>query len=163
MRHILLLLLVFASASGCRQIETITTKTTIRVDSVQVPLEVPGHSFAESFAWADTLFFEDARLSIRIVPDTSGHLPADVEAFAPNVPLLAEADARHFAPMPRFRIEAEVKPDTLEVTVAERTITTETEHVRYKKQMPWWGWMITGIAVFFLLGWIVLLKEASRS
>lgn len=155
MRHLFLVLLLVAGATGCRQIETITTKTTITVDSVQVPVEIPGHIFAESFAWADTILFEDARMRIRIVPDTSGNLPNDVTKFADPIPL---GDGT-IAPMPRFRIEAEVKPDTVEVSVAERTITTETEHVKYKKQMPWWGWMIAGVAVFLLIliGWKVKL------
>lgn len=159
MRHILLLLLVFASAPSCRQIETITTKTTVTVDSVQVPVELPGHSFSESFTWMDTLVFEDEHIRITIVPDTSGSLPLDVQAFADPIALGNPEDAGQPASMPRFRIDAEVKPDTLEVTVAERTITTETEHVKYQKQMPWWGWMIAGVAVFLLvlLGWKVKL------
>jgi hypothetical protein len=152
---------------GCRQIETITTKTTTKVDSVRVSVPLAGHSVSSDFVLplpgateSDAIVFEDERLRIRIVPTTLPDLPPEVTHQGEPVLLRAgtAAEPSGKQEQPRYRLEAEVKPDTTEVTVAEKTTIIETEQVRYQKQMPWWGWMIAGVAVFALL--LLGLKRA---
>ena len=152
MKRITFLFAVLLALSGCRQFETITMKTTTTVDSVAVDVPLPGHDFADIFELdallSDSLIFEDARVRIRIVPDTPGSLPRDARSTGEVVPLDS-------APVPpaRFRIEAEVKPDTAQIKVAEKTTTIATEHTKYKKQMPIVGWITIGglLALILLL------------
>tara|TARA_Y100001935_G_scaffold253785_1_gene260948 strand:+ start:160396 stop:160884 length:489 start_codon:yes stop_codon:yes gene_type:complete len=159
MKRITFLFAVLLALSGCRQFETITMKTTTTVDSVAVDVPLPGHDFADIFELdallSDSLIFEDARVRIRIVPDTSGSLPRDARSTGEVVPLDS-------APVPpaRFRIEAEVKPDTARIKVAEKTTTIATEHTKYKKQMPWWGWVLLGGLTMVSLILLVLLQLA---
>ncbi len=160
MRQLIGISLLILLAPACRQLETITTKTVTTIDSVQVSVPLAGHSFTESFTWADTLLFEDERLRIRIVPADSPLLPPDAAAWDTSVPLPPGQDARANGAdsgayaAPRFQILAEVKPDTAQVMVAEKTTTTQTTHVKYRRQMPWWGWSLIGAVLVggFILG-----------
>lgn len=161
-RHLILLtIVIFGGLTSCRQIESITTERTVRVDSVQVPVVTSAHDTASSFVIGDSLIFEDDRLRIRIVPVFGTQLSPDVRQLDNPVSIddsdtvgnndMVQASA--WTIPTGYQVEATVKPDTVFVKVPQTTITEKTEEVRLKKEMPNWGWaLIGGLVMLVLIG-----------
>lgn len=151
---VILSTLIFISLvilSSCRSVDLITSEHTVRVDSVAVPVMTPGHKTMTSFALGDSLLFEDDRLRLRIVPVFADSVPNDVTGNADTVTVDADrADSPPRVPT-GYQVDAEVKPDTIEVMVPETTITERKETVRNVKVMPNWGWMVIGGLASILL------------
>ena len=58
----------------------------------------------------------------------------------------------------RYRVIAEVKPDTQQVSVAEKTITETKETVKYERKIPWWGTALIGGLIAIVLVLLVAKK-----
>lgn len=158
-RHqFLLALVIIGSLSACRQIETITTERTVRVDTVRVPVPVPGWQATAGFAVGDSLFYEDDRIRLRVVPVPADSMPNDEGQTADRVPIGDGKDADSVTASTRYRVDVQVKDDTLQAKVPEKTITEKTDRTRYIKQMPSWGWMLIGGLAMLALILIAVFK-----
>lgn len=180
MNRLIILILITVTAAGCSRLRLIERQYIERVDTVRVPVELPGHALDAEFQLADSVLIEDEKIGIRLtrlpdlmplpVPEDAaaapGHMPpvpdsaaaaplraGHAAAYAPAVPHVPGR-----APMPRYRIEAEIKPDTVFVPVEQKTITeTETRTVTETK-MPFLGW----VGIGFLVALVLVLAVRGR-
>lgn len=155
---IVIVILLITTLSGCRQIERITSSRTERIDSVQVQVPIAGHVLDVPVIAADTIVVEDDRVRVTIIPLPDVELSAGLEGVSEAGIIKNDnvRDVRNGAN--RYRVIAEVKPDTQEVSVAEKTITEKKETVVVEKEMPNWGWLLIGGLVMLALIGVVGAK-----
>jgi len=148
-----LLLLTVVTFSACRQIEKITSTRTERIDSVAVQVPIDGHVLDVPFLFSDSILVEDERLRVRIVPINDSTLSPELEGMSTKPRTILDKSSAVDEPKKRYRLIAEIKPDTQEVKVAEKTITETKETVKYERKIPWWGSLLIGglIAVVLVL------------
>ena len=159
---ITIVLLVLTTLSGCRQIERITSSRVERIDSVQVQVPIAGHVLDVPFIWSDSILVEDDRIRVRIIPEPDSNLSEDVEGVSVHGSLQNNTVSDAQSQPRRYRIIAEVKPDTQSVKVAEKTITETKETVKYERKIPWWGTAIIGGLIAVVLVLLVGAKLFSK-
>ena len=130
MTKIVPLILLLTTLSGCRQIERITSSRTERIDSVQVSVPIAGHVLDVPVIAADTIVVEDDRVRVTIIPLPDLDLSADPESVSASGIIKNESVRDVRKGVNRYRVIAEVKPDTQQVSVAEKTITETKETVK---------------------------------
>ena len=158
MTKLIPLILVLTTISGCRQIERITSSRTERIDSVQVSVPIAGHVLDVPVIAADTIVVEDDRVRVTIIPLPDFELSAYPEGVSASGIIKNDSvrDVRSGAN--RYRVIAEVKPDTQQVSVAEKTITETKETVKYERKIPWWGTALIGGLIML----VIILLVARR-
>ncbi|MEQ9393288.1 MAG: hypothetical protein RLO03_13880 [Balneola sp.] len=158
MTKLIPLILLLTTLSGCRQTERITSSRTERIDSVQVSVPIAGHVLDVPVIAADTIVVEDDRVRVTIIPLPDFDLSADPESVSASGIIKNDSvrDVRSGAN--RYRVIAEVKPDTQQVSVAEKTITETKETVKYERKIPWWGTALIGGLIAIVLVLLVAKK-----
>ncbi|HAH52569.1 MAG TPA: hypothetical protein DCL80_15450 [Balneola sp.] len=158
MTKIVPLILLLTTLSGCRQIERITSSRTERIDSVQVSVPIPGHILDVPVIAADTIVVEDDRVRVTIIPLPDLDLSADPESVSASGIIKNDSVRDVRKGVNRYRVIAEVKPDTQQVSVAEKTITETKETVKYERKIPWWGTALIGGLIAIVLVLLVAKK-----
>jgi len=158
MTKLIPLILLLTTLSGCRQIERITSSRTERIDSVQVSVPIAGHVLDVPVIAADTIVVEDDRVRVTIIPLPDFDLSAAQESVSASGIIKNDSvrDVRSGAN--RYGVIAEVKPDTQQVSVAEKTITETKETVKYERKIPWWGTLLIGGLIML----VIILLVARR-
>lgn len=148
-----LLLLTLVTFSACRQIEKITSTRTERIDSVAVQVPIDRHVLDVPFLFSDSILVEDERLRVRIVPIDDSTLSPELEGSSKHGVVESDKSSAVDSSLKRYRLIAEIKPDTQEVKVAEKTITETKKTIKYERKIPWWGTLLIGglIAVVLVL------------
>ena len=158
MTKLIPLILLLTTLSGCRQIERITSSRTERIDSVQVSVPIAGHVLDVPVIAADTIVVEDDRVRVTIIPLPDVELSAGFEGVS-EAGIIKNDNVRNVrSGANRYRVIAEVKPDTQQVSVAEKTITETKETVKYERKIPWWGTALIGGLIAIVLVLLVAKK-----
>jgi len=153
-----IVMVALLTASGCRQIERITTTRSERVDSVNVSVPLSGHVLDVPVITADTIFVEDDRVRVTIIPLPDLDVSDDPEGMSGIGSIESDMQNDDRSSTTRYRVIAEVKPDTQQVKVAEKTITEKTETVKYERKIPWWGTTLIGGLIML----VIILLVARR-
>lgn len=130
--------------AGCALTERITRSRTVQIDSVATEAVTRGHTLDASVRLADSLLVEDERLRLRL-----WRLPELTNDAAAEAPPGVSAAGNELSG--RWRLRAEVKPETVRVKVPQKTITETEERVRYVPQTPRWMWAVVGGLVMLIL------------
>lgn len=155
-KSVLLLLLLFGTLA-CRSVEKVAVQRSASIDSVAQDVPIPGYIMDTFACYMDSLVVEDDRIRVRILPAEV----QDVPSQSAKVPKQGMADVPKVPPK-KYRVIAEIKPDTASVKVAEKTITETTTITKYERKLPWWGAAIIGCLAGFVLVLLVARRIGGR-
>lgn len=152
LRHLTFILAAACLLAGCRLTERITHTRSIQVDTVRHHVPLPGHILQAPIMPADSITLEDERLKITLWRPPRAALPADGAPPAARRLHVPGTAAPPDTGAAGWQIRAEIKPDTVQVQVPQRTITEKKETTKYVKQTPdLVKYLIGGMAAIILL------------
>lgn len=141
MKYCIYLLLALLTAS-CGTTKTVHTERTVQLDTVLVPVYRPPAEHTRDVVIKDsiTLDLPEVRISMKRIPmaNKGVNLPGDT----------TRRDS--------FRVDVQVKADTTQAEVQQKTIREKKHTTEEKRVMAWWGWVVIGALVILLI--IALIK-----
>ena len=136
MRYLTLLILAIITAS-CGTTKTVHTERSVELDTVLVPVYRPPVEHTKDVVIRDSIVLDlpEVRISMTRIP-----LPEREPGSAVDT---TQRDS--------FRVDVEVKADTVQAEVQQKTIREKKHTVEEKRVMAWWGWLLIGALLILLI------------